>query len=227
MAPPEPSFSARALQPIRGMYLTDPKRQVYICEDCRHEFGCLRNRFPAGFISYGHDELRPARRPAGEDRPGLRGHEVWFDLDRLRPESGLGATSRRVSSGPIRARVTSDPRGDPTLRAPARRLLPERDRPRPRATAPLIPVMVVWCEPPLSICRDQWLDIAKDCLPLPERNERYLFLQIQPVGGRWSRNGAPTIPRPICSAASTLPFEADIPPASVPIHRAAVDSQVG
>jgi tetratricopeptide (TPR) repeat protein len=32
--------------------------------------------------------------------------------------------------------------------------------------------MLVWCEPPLSICRIQWLDM-RDCVPLQERLERY------------------------------------------------------
>ena len=32
--------------------------------------------------------------------------------------------------------------------------------------------MLVWCEPPLSICRIQWFDM-RDCIPLQERLERY------------------------------------------------------
>jgi hypothetical protein len=32
--------------------------------------------------------------------------------------------------------------------------------------------MVVWSEPPLSICRIQWLDM-QDCVPIQERQERY------------------------------------------------------
>ena len=32
--------------------------------------------------------------------------------------------------------------------------------------------MLVWCEPPLSICRIQWLDM-QDCIPLQDRCERY------------------------------------------------------
>lgn len=36
----------------------------------------------------------------------------------------------------------------------------------------VIPVMVVQSEPPLSICRTQWLDM-RDCVPVQERKEKY------------------------------------------------------
>jgi hypothetical protein len=34
----------------------------------------------------------------------------------------------------------------------------------------IIPVMVIWCEPPLLICPIQWLDM-RDCVPVPEQEE--------------------------------------------------------
>jgi len=37
---------------------------------------------------------------------------------------------------------------------------------------PIIPLMVSWCEPPLSIARIQWLDM-RDCVPVAEQSERY------------------------------------------------------
>ncbi len=36
----------------------------------------------------------------------------------------------------------------------------------------IIPVMVVEIEPPLSICRVQWLDM-RECIPIHEREELY------------------------------------------------------
>jgi ribosomal protein L37AE/L43A len=61
------------------------KKQCYICENCDTEF-VPDTKFTAlrVFISYGHDEhVAFAQKLANETRE--KGHEVWFDLERLKP----------------------------------------------------------------------------------------------------------------------------------------------
>ncbi|HRW00020.1 MAG TPA: toll/interleukin-1 receptor domain-containing protein, partial [Aminobacteriaceae bacterium] len=61
------------------------KRGVYVCEECGHEFAREKPFEPRRiFISYGHDEhmaLAVRRR----DDLRERGHEAWFDEERLQP----------------------------------------------------------------------------------------------------------------------------------------------
>ena len=61
------------------------KRQTYICEDCNHGF-TPEHSVPSRrvFISYGHDEHADLALTLKQDLLE-RGHEVWFDADRLRP----------------------------------------------------------------------------------------------------------------------------------------------
>lgn len=60
------------------------KRKTNVCIDCLHEFTVEKN-IPHRriFLSYGHDEYSTL---AGQIKKDMqeRGHEVWFDLDRLK-----------------------------------------------------------------------------------------------------------------------------------------------
>jgi transcription elongation factor Elf1 len=61
------------------------KRQHYVCRDCRHEFSIeIKISKRRIFLSYGHDEYAALAEQLKKDLQE-RGHEVWFDLDRLKP----------------------------------------------------------------------------------------------------------------------------------------------
>jgi WD40 repeat protein len=146
------------------------KKQCYICEDCNteffpeQEFNALRI-----FISYGHDEhLAFAQKVAGDLK--YRGHEVWFDADRLKPggdwekyiEEGLRWASERPGLGRIILIMTPH-----SVRRPDGFCLNEIARALDHHLL-IIPVMLVWCSPPLSICRIQWLDMQNCTREKPE-----------------------------------------------------------
>ena len=124
------------------------------------------------FISYGHDELVDFALRLKEDLVAI-GHEVWFDLDRLKPgadwenyiEEGLDWVS---SEGNGRIILIMTPH---SVRRPDGFCLNEVAMALMK-NLKIMPIMLVWCEPPLSICRIQWLDM-QDCLPLEDRWERY------------------------------------------------------
>jgi tetratricopeptide (TPR) repeat protein len=125
------------------------------------------------FISYGRDEHIALAKRLKEDLKA-RGHEVWFDEDRLKEggdweqyiEDGLNWCAEVSGQGRVILLMTPH-----SVRRPGGYCLNE-------ITAAIlhgldiIPVMVVWCKPPLSIIRIQWLDM-RDCVPLAERQERY------------------------------------------------------
>ncbi|HTY92070.1 MAG TPA: TIR domain-containing protein [Methanocella sp.] len=124
------------------------------------------------FISYGHDEHANFAVKLKEDLLA-RGHELWFDLDKLKPgmeweryiEDGLDWASR---DGNGRVILIMTPH---SVRRPDGFCLNELAMAL-RKKIKIIPVMLAPCEPPLSICRIQRLDM-QDCLPLEERRERY------------------------------------------------------
>jgi len=65
--------------------LYSKKRELHICEDCGHEFAPEKPFNPQRiFISYGHDEHTSLAIQLREDLRE-RGHEVWFDKERLLP----------------------------------------------------------------------------------------------------------------------------------------------
>jgi WD40 repeat protein len=125
------------------------------------------------FLSYGHDEYASL---AGRIKRDLqaRGHEVWFDLDRLKPggdwehyiEEGLDWAS--ASPGEGRFVLLMSPH---SVRRPDGYCLNELARAWDRSL-PIIPIMVVKTEPPLSISRIQYLDM-RDCVPVEGRQEKY------------------------------------------------------
>src|SRR6185369_5006299 len=96
-----------------------------------------------------------------------RDHQVWFDLERLRVgvdweayiEEGLEWVSEIPNEGLFLLLMTPH-----SVRRPDGFSHNELNRAISRQI-PVIPVMVSWCEPPLSICRIQYLDM-QDCWPL-------------------------------------------------------------
>ena len=87
------------------------KRQVYICEEegCRHEFLPDKERSHLRiFISYGRDEYAALAERLKADL-SRRGHEVWFDSERLKEggdweryiEEGINHVARDISTGRV------------------------------------------------------------------------------------------------------------------------------
>jgi hypothetical protein len=121
------------------------------------------------FLSYGHDEHASV---AARIKSALetRGHQVWFDRDRLPPggdwETHIEAGLRWVAEEPGVGRVVllMTPHA---VRRPDGYCLNELARALAQRL-PIVPVMLVWVEPPLSICRLQWLDMTS-CLPPDDR----------------------------------------------------------
>jgi hypothetical protein len=150
------------------------KKQLYVCPDCLHEFTIEKN-IPQKriFLSYGHDQYASLAEQLKTDLQN-RGHEVWFDLDRLKPggdweayiAEGLEWVSKIPKEGRFLLLMTPH-----SVRRPDGYCLNEITRALERQLT-VIPVMVVQSEPPLSICRTQWLDM-RDCVPVQERKEKY------------------------------------------------------
>lgn len=154
--------------------LHNPKRNDYRCEGCGHRF-TLEKPFVAKrvFISYGHDEHMALALRLREDLK-KRGHDVWFDADRLPPgqdwelniEKGLEWAAADKANAAVILLLTPY-----SVRRPDGYCLNEVARALSRGLQ-IIPVMVVESEPPLSICRIQWLDM-KECIPIHEKGEQY------------------------------------------------------
>jgi hypothetical protein len=125
------------------------------------------------FLSYGRDEYIELAKRLKDDLK-TRGHEVWFDEDCLKPgfewerhiEEGLKYSAEIPEQGRVVLLMTPH-----SVRRPEGYCLNEIAKAITHSLL-IIPVMVVWCEPPLSICRIQWLDM-RDCIPLSEKPERY------------------------------------------------------
>jgi WD40 repeat protein len=125
------------------------------------------------FLSYGHDERASLAQCIKRDLKAS-GHEVWFDLERLKPggnweryiEEGLEWASASPGDGRFVLLMTPH-----SVRRPDGYCLNELARAWAK-NLPVIPVMVAMVEPPLSICRIQYLDI-RDCLPVDEHQEKY------------------------------------------------------
>jgi len=154
--------------------LFSKKRQVYICEDCGHEFIPKESFTPQRiFISYGHDEHISLAIQLRDDLRE-RGHEVWFDEERLLPsadwevriEEGLKWTAENKPNAAVILLLTPH-----SVRRPEGFCLNEVARAL-MLNLRIIPLMVVESEPPLSICRIQWLDM-RECIPIHEKKALY------------------------------------------------------
>ncbi|BAI62457.1 hypothetical protein MCP_2385 [Methanocella paludicola SANAE] len=117
------------------------------------------------FLSYGRDEHVSFALRLKNDLIARR-YDVWFDADRIKPgadweqyiEDGL-AWASESPDGQLILLMTPH-----SVRRPDGFCLNELAR-AIQLNMKVIPVMLSWCEPPLSICRIQWLDM-QDCLPV-------------------------------------------------------------
>jgi hypothetical protein len=150
------------------------KEQIYLCEDCNYRLIPEKPFVKKSiFISYGHDEHISLAKKLKDDLISL-GHDVWFDEQRLIPgcdwetyiEEGLEKVAAAGKNGFVILLLTPH-----SVRKPDGFCLNEVHRALGRNIA-IIPLMVVDSEPPLSICRVQWLDM-RECIPISEREERY------------------------------------------------------
>lgn len=188
------------------------KTEQYICMECEHTFRCEKtNILRRIFVSYGHDEHAAFAQQIKKDL-AKRGHEVWFDEDRLKPgfdwerhiEEGLNWAAERQARGCIVLLMTPH-----SVRRPDGYCLNEIAR-AVSLRLDVVPIMAIWCEPPLSISRIQWLDM-QDCIPIYEQEGRYdlklerlaeaLEKNILDFEGNQSR---------LLHLLDPLPFEADI-----------------
>ncbi|GAB6036982.1 hypothetical protein JCM15519_15410 [Fundidesulfovibrio butyratiphilus] len=126
------------------------------------------------FLSYGHDEHAEFANRLKDDLTAC-GHTVWIDHERLVPgtpafdhaiEQGLAWLAEAPDQSCLVFLVTPH-----SARRPDGFCLNELSRALDKHLR-IVPVMVVWCELPLSIARYQWLDM-RDSIPLAEREERY------------------------------------------------------
>jgi hypothetical protein len=150
------------------------KRNIWQCGQCDHEWTpeteTKRLRI---FVSYGHDEHTALSQRLTESLEA-KGHEVWFDQERLKPgddweayiEEGLDFVAQDLSKGRFVLVMTPH-----SVRRPDGFCLNEITRAVQRRV-PIVPVMAVRCEPPLCICRIQWLDMT-DCVPVSEKTARF------------------------------------------------------
>ncbi|MBM4025289.1 MAG: NUDIX domain-containing protein [Planctomycetes bacterium] len=72
----------------------------------------------------------------------------------------------------------------------------------------VVPVMLVWCEPPLSICRLQWLDM-QDCIPLRAQEQRYTARYPELLAALKRRPDRAEETSRLLDVLQPLPFEAD------------------
>jgi WD40 repeat protein len=178
MAPPTPCPKCGKSAETRYR----PSRNDWICDTCDHRWqapapdagGIVPLKI---FLSYGHDEhLATALRIKADLE--ARGHQVWFDAERLREgrdweryiEEGLGHCDKVVllmTPHSVRRRNPRDPesRDGYCLNEIAKAI--EKNK-------LIVPVMLVTLDdgPPTSICRIQYLDL-RDTVPVDEHEEQY------------------------------------------------------
>jgi WD40 repeat protein len=112
------------------------------------------------FLSYGHDQHADLATRLKEDLEQA-GLPTWFDVERLKPggdweryiEEGIEWVSETPGEGRFVLLMTPH-----SVRRPDGYCLNELARALEREL-PVIPVMVSWSSPPLSIARLQWLDM--------------------------------------------------------------------
>jgi hypothetical protein len=111
-----------------------------------------------------------------------RNHEVWFDQSRLTPgadwERQIDDSLDQISVTHGKFLMLLTPH---SVRRPNGYCLNELARACARQL-PIIPLMVSTVEPPLSICRIQYLDF-RDCVPADQHEPRYAA-QIRQAAGR-------------------------------------------
>jgi WD40 repeat protein len=163
------------------------------------------------FLSYGHDKHTSMAQRLKRDLEA-HGHKVWFDIDRLKPggdweqyiEDGLDWASASPGDGRFILLMTPH-----SVRRPHGYCLNELARAWSRHL-PIMPVMVAEVEPPLSICRLQYLDM-RDCVPVDERLEKYTskFRQLLEAVEH-SRLDSEGVQSRLLNYLDPLPYEADV-----------------
>ncbi len=126
------------------------------------------------FLSYGHDEYAKVARQVKSDLE-QQGFEVWFDSDKVQAgvdweadiEKGLDWAAEDPEHGRFLLLMTPH-----SVRRPGGFCLNELARALDRQMM-VIPVMISSVEPPLAICRLQWLDLS-DSIPIKFKKKRYL-----------------------------------------------------
>ena len=151
-----------------------PDSDALFCYTCKHEFVPVKP-FAAKriFLSYGHDEHASLARRLRYDFDA-RGHQVWFDEQQLSPggdwethiEGGLQSLVADKENSAVVLLLTPY-----SVRRPDGYCLNEIARAVSHGLR-IVPVMVVESEPPLSICRIQWLDM-RECIPISEKEAIY------------------------------------------------------
>lgn len=192
----------------------DNKNKSWLCENCHHIFIANNNiNFKRIFISYGRDEYAELAEKIKNDLK-KRGHEVWFDKERLREgqdwenyiEDGLNWVAEDKNNGRIVFLLTPH-----STRRPDGYCLNEIAKAIMKGIS-IVPIMVVFCEPPLSICRIQWLDM-QDCYPVNKVKDNYyakfdrllLALENDKIGFDGTQNQILNILKPIEFRADVVP----------------------
>jgi len=129
------------------------------------------------FLSYGRDEHAAFAEKVKNDLI-KQGHEVWFDKDKLKGgedweqyiEDGILWLNETPETARVVFVITPH-----SARRPDGYCLNELAKLLMQSTK-IIPVMLVHCEPPLSIYRLQWLD-AQDCKVQEESNTYNTFFE--------------------------------------------------
>ena len=119
------------------------------------------------FLSYGHDEHAPL---AGRIKQDLerKEHKVWFDVERLR--AGI-AWDEYIEEGLRKSDCVILLMTPHSVRRPGGFCLNEIARALSLGLR-VIPVMAVKCEPPITVCRLQYLDMT-NCGPADQNGGRY------------------------------------------------------
>src|ERR1039457_2864601 len=123
------------------------------------------------FLSYGHDAHTPLAQRLKSDLES-HNHEVWIDQSQLTPgadwERQIDDALNQISAAHGKFILLLTPH---SVRRPDGYCLNELARACARQL-PIIPLMVSSVEPPLSICRIQYLDF-RDCVPADQHEPRY------------------------------------------------------
>jgi WD40 repeat protein len=156
--------------------LFSQKKNLFTCENCETKFEppARQSALLRIFISYGRDEYASLAERVKSDLLN-RGHEVWFDKERLKEgadwehyiDEGLNWVSKDASIGRVVFIMTPH-----SVRRPDGYCLNEIAKALGKSV-PIIPVMLVFCEPPLSIYRLQYLDM-QECYPPDDKPGSYV-----------------------------------------------------
>jgi WD40 repeat protein len=137
------------------------KSRLWKCDACNHEWTPTQELVPLRiFLSYGRDEFAAVAQKVHDDLVD-RGHEVWFDINKLKEggdweqyiEDGLQWAAKEPTTGRIVFIMTPH-----SVRRPDGYCLNEIALGLSKNVS-IVPVMLVWSEPPLSIYRLQFLDM--------------------------------------------------------------------